>query len=52
MVSIRYGIKRMADGTGTGKSSCNEKDKGETLTDEEKFLECVTVCRSCKTILL
>lgn len=49
---VDYGVKRKANGAGTGKSNSNEKDKGEALADDEKFLKGVRVCRSCKPVLL
>ncbi|KAG6379195.1 FYVE zinc finger-domain-containing protein [Boletus reticuloceps] len=46
---VHYGVTRRASSAGKGGS--NEKEKDETLADDEKFLKGVRVCRNCKPIL-
>lgn len=48
---VDYGVKRRANRTGTGKGSNNEKEKDETMADDEKFLKGVRLCRNCKPVL-
>lgn len=47
---VDYGVKRVPSGVGTGKGS-KEKEKDETLADDDKFLKGVRVCRDCKPVL-
>lgn len=48
---VDYGVKKRANGATTGKGNSNEKEKGEVLPDDEKFLKGVRVCRNCKPVL-
>jgi rabenosyn-5 len=48
---VDYGVKKRANGAGTGKSNNNGKEKDETMADEEKFLKGVRVCGNCKHVL-
>lgn len=48
---VDYGVKRRASAAAMSKGNGKQKEKNETLPDDEKFLKGVRICRDCKPIL-
>ena len=45
---VDYGVRRRS----TANTTARPKGKEEALTDEEKFLKGVRICRDCRPVLL